>query len=208
MKTIRIAVLISGSGTTLQNLIERVSAGRLSCEIVLVISSKEGVAGLSKAEDAGIPSFVVEKKSFSDTEAFSAKIFEHCREHQVDLVCMGGFLQLVRIPDDFTNRVMNVHPTLIPSFCGQGFHGGRAHKAVLEKGVKVSGCTVHFADNIYDHGPIIVQRAVPVLEDDDVQSLAARVFEQECEAYPEAIQLFAEDRLIVEEHRVRILPPS
>src|SRR5262249_13978637 len=122
------------------------------------------------------------------------------------LVCMAGFLQLVQIPDDFAGRVMNIHPALIPAFCGKGFHGRHVHEAVLASGVRGSGCTVHFADNEYDHGPIILQRVVPVLDDDTPEGLAARVFEEECEAYPEAIRLFAEDRLRVEGRRVRVLP--
>jgi folate-dependent phosphoribosylglycinamide formyltransferase PurN len=110
----------------------------------------------------------------------------------------------VRIPDDFRHRVLNIHPALIPAFCGKGFYGHRVHEAVLEYGAKVSGCTVHFADTQYDHGPIVLQRAVPVLDDDTPDTLAARIFEQECEAYPEAIRLFAEGRLKIEGRKVRI----
>ena len=121
---------------------------------------------------------------------------------------MGGFLKRVTIPDDFANRVTNIHPGLIPAFCGQGFYGHRVHEAVLEYGAKLSGCTVHFADNQYDHGPIILQRAVPVLDDDTPDALAARVFEAECEAYPEALRLIAAGRVKVEGRRVRILPAS
>ena len=118
---------------------------------------------------------------------------------------MAGFLQLVLIPEDFRNRVFNIHPALIPAFCGKGYYGHRVHEAVLASGAKVSGCTVHFADNEYDHGPIIVQRTVPVLDDDTAETLAQRVFVEECEAYPEAIRLFAEGRLRIEGKRVRIL---
>ncbi len=122
------------------------------------------------------------------------------------LVVMGGFLKRVTIPEDFTNRVTNIHPALIPAFCGRGYYGHRVHEAVLEYGAKLSGCTVHFADNQYDHGPVILQKAVPVLDDDTPESLAARVFEAECEAYPEALQLIADGRVRVEGRRVRILP--
>ena len=118
---------------------------------------------------------------------------------------LGGFLQLVQVPDDFLGRVMNIHPSLIPAFCGKGFYGEYVHEAVLAMGVKVTGCTVHFADNEYDHGPIILQRAVPVLDTDTAEILAARVFQQECEAYPEAIRLFAEGKLRIEGRRVKIL---
>ena len=119
---------------------------------------------------------------------------------------MGGFLWRITIPDDFANRVTNIHPGLVPAFCGKGYYGHRVHEAVLEYGAKLSGCTVHFADNQYDHGPVILQKAVPVLDDDTPDTLAARVFEAECEAYPEALQLIADGRVRVEDRRVRILP--
>ncbi len=138
-------------------------------------------------------------------EAFSERIFSPLREAQVDLVVLSGFLSLIRIPDDFVNRVMNIHNALIPAFCGKGLYGIKVHRAVLARGVKISGCTVHFADNVYDHGPIILQKAVPVLEDDTPEVLAARVFEAECDAYPEAIKLFADARLEVVDSRVRVL---
>jgi folate-dependent phosphoribosylglycinamide formyltransferase PurN len=118
---------------------------------------------------------------------------------------MAGFLQIITVPDDFANRVMNIHPALIPAFCGKGYYGHHVHEAALEYGAKISGCTVHFADNHYDHGPIILQRAVPVRDDDTPDSLAARIFEQECAAYPEAIRLFGEGRLRVDGRRVRIV---
>src|SRR5207249_9123441 len=150
----------------------------------------------------------VERKNCVSREEFSARIFGYCRDAGTDLVCMAGFLQLVQIPEDYLGRVMNIHPALIPAFCGKGFHGRHVHEAVIESGVKVTGCTVHFADNVYDNGPIILQRTVPVLDDDTPDMLAARVFEQECAAYPEAIRLFGEDRLKIEGRRVRILPEA
>ncbi|MCS7166061.1 MAG: phosphoribosylglycinamide formyltransferase [Gemmatales bacterium] len=205
-KPLRLAVLISGTGNTLQNLIEHIRARKLPGEIVLVISSKADVAGVEKARRAGLPTEIIPRSSAESVETFSQAIFHRCREVQADLVCMAGFLHLLRIPDDFQNRVMNIHPALLPAFGGKGYYGLRVHQAVLEYGCKVSGCTVHFADNEYDHGPIIVQRVVPVLDDDTPESLAARVFEEECEAYPEAIRLYAEGRLRVEGRRVRILP--
>jgi folate-dependent phosphoribosylglycinamide formyltransferase PurN len=124
----------------------------------------------------------------------------------VDLIAMAGFMCLFRMPDKFIGRAMNIHPALIPAFCGKGMYGRLVHEKVIESGCKITGCTVHFADNEYDHGPIILQKRVPVLDDDTPDSLADRVFQQECEAYPEAIQLFAEDRLRIEGRRVRILP--
>src|SRR5262249_30692129 len=136
--------------------------------------------------------------SFSDT------IFEHCRALSADLVTLAGFLKLLKIPADFAGRVMNIHPALLPAFCGQGMYGHRVHEAVLESGARASGCTVHFVDDQYDHGPVILQRVVPVLDDDTPETLAGRVFEQECEAYPEAIRLFAADLMKIEGNRVQI----
>jgi len=197
----RLAVLLSGSGTTLQNLLDR------GFDVAAVVSSKPGVRGLDRARAAGVPLVeTVERKACPSREAFGERIFGVCRQAKADLVVMAGFLQLVPIPDDFAHRVMNIHPALIPAFCGQGMHGRHVHEAVLASGVKLTGCTVHFADNEYDHGPIILQRAVPVEDDDTPDALAARVFAAECEAYPEAIRLFAAGRLGVEGRRVRILP--
>src|SRR5262249_35150288 len=150
---------------------------------VLVVSSRSDAYGIQRAETAGLPTVVVERKAYASPEAFSARIFDHCREVKAELVCLAGFLQLIRVPEDFQNRVMNIHPALIPAFCGKGYYGHHVHEAALAHGVKVSGCTIHFADNQYDHGTIILQRAVPVLEGDTPDTLAARVFSQECEAY-------------------------
>ncbi len=205
MAPIRLAVLLSGSGTTLQNLLGRIVGGRLRAEVALVVSNRYDAFGLERARRAGVPTAVVERSDCASRDEFGRRIFDHCRAAKVDLVCLGGFLQLLPVPDNFAGRVMNIHPSLIPAFCGKGFYGHRVHEAALEAGVKVSGCTVHFADNVYDHGPIILQRVVPVLDDDTADALAARVFEQECEAYPEAIRLFAEGRLRVEGRRVRIV---
>jgi phosphoribosylglycinamide formyltransferase 1 len=199
---LRLGVLISGGGTTLQNLLERSADGRLPARVVLVVSSRPDAFGLQRAATAGVPSAVVERKSCASRDEFSRRIFGLCREAGVDLVCMAGFLQLLPIPDDFAGRVMNIHPALIPAFCGKGFYGHHVHEAALAYGVKVSGCTVHFADNQYDHGPIILQRPVPVLDDDTPATLADRVFAEECEAYPQAIRLFAEGRLRVVGRRV------
>jgi phosphoribosylglycinamide formyltransferase-1 len=200
----RLAVLLSAGGTTLQNLLDRIADGRLPAQVVQVVSSRDDAYGLVRAQHAGIPTAVVERKECASREEFSQQIFELCRGAQADLVCMAGFLQLLLVPDDFLGRVLNIHPSLIPAFCGKGFYGHHVHEAVLAYGVKVTGCTVHFADNQYDHGPIILQRTVPVLDDDKPETLAARVYEQECEAYPEAIRLFAEKRLHIEGRRVRI----
>jgi formyltetrahydrofolate-dependent phosphoribosylglycinamide formyltransferase len=202
-RPIRLAVLLSGSGTTLQNLLDRIADGRLRAHVTGVVSSKADAFGLVRARQANLPTLLVERRGCADRADFSRRIFDFCRAHHADLVCMAGFLQLVEIPPDFSNRVLNIHPALIPAFSGKGFHGPAVHRAALEAGVKVSGCTVHFADNEYDHGPIVSQRVVPVLDDDTPETLAARVFAQECEAYPEAIGWFAEGRLVVVGRRVR-----
>ena len=205
-KPLRIVVLISGGGTTLRNLTRRMDAGRLHVEIPLVISSSPDARGTRFAGDAGIPSEVIQRKAFASQDDFSRAIFDRCRQVEADLVVMGGFLKRITIPEDFENRVINIHPALIPSFCGDAMYGHRVHEAVLDYGVKLTGCTVHFADNQYDHGPVILQKAVPVLDDDTPESLAARVFDAECAAYPEALQLIADGRVTVEGRRVRIAP--
>jgi phosphoribosylglycinamide formyltransferase-1 len=201
---LRVAVLLSGSGTTLQNLLDRIADGRLRAEIVLVVSNKDNAFGLERARRAGIATAIVQRQEAGSLEVFSQRIFTACRAARAELVCLGGFLQLIHVPDDFAGRVLNIHPALIPAFCGKGYYGRHVHEAALAYGVKITGCTVHFADNQYDHGPIVLQRAVPVLDDDTAESLAARVFEQECEAYPQAIQLFANGRLRLEGRLVRI----
>jgi phosphoribosylglycinamide formyltransferase-1 len=198
----RLGVFLSGGGTTLQNLIDRIADGRLEAEIAVVLSNRADAYGLKRAEAANIPTLVIPPGASLERSVFA---FSACKARGVDLVTFAGFLQMLPIPPDFEGRVMNIHPSLIPSFCGKGYYGHHVHEAALERGVKVSGCTVHFTDNIYDHGPIILQRTVPVLDDDTPDSLAARVFEAECEAYPEAITLYREGRLRIEGRRVRIL---
>jgi len=204
----RIAVLISGGGTTLRNLIEKIRNGSLPVEIAAVVSSNPTARGLQFAAEARIPSAVVERKAFDSQDDFSRAVFDCCRNARAELVVMAGFLKRLTIPEDFNLRVVNIHPALIPAFCGEGFYGRRVHEAVLEYGAKLSGCTVHFADNQYDHGPVILQKAVPVLDDDSPDTLAARVFEAECEAYPEALRLLAAGRVTLEGRRVRIQPDS
>jgi formyltetrahydrofolate-dependent phosphoribosylglycinamide formyltransferase len=202
---IRLAVLLSGNGTTLQNLLDRSAAGWQAGKVVLVVANRADSSGLKRAEQAGVSTALVERKTCGSREKFSERIFTHCRQAHADLVCMAGFLQLLTIPEDFQGRVLNIHPALIPAFCGKGFYGHHVHEAVLASGVKWTGCTVHFADNQYDHGPIVLQCIVPVLDTDTPETLAARVFERECEAYPHAIELYAEGRLRIEGRRVRIV---
>ena len=204
-KPINLAVLISGSGRSLQNLIDRIAAGKLDAKVSVVISSRVNAYGLERAKNHGIPAVVISSREHKTLNALSDAITAELKKYPVDLLIMAGFMCLFRIPDALIGRAMNIHPALIPAFCGKGYYGHHVHEAVLEYGVKVTGCTVHFADNEYDHGPVILQRTAPVLDDDTPDTLAARVFEQELEAYPEAIRLFAEGRLKIEGRRVRIL---
>lgn len=202
----QLAVLVSGSGTTLQNLIDQIGAGRLNAQIPLVIGSRPKLVGLQRAAKAGLPSRVVDRRAFRDCAEFSSRVFDLCTEAKADLICLAGWLCLLDLPKEFQWRVMNIHPALLPSFGGRGMYGRKVHEAVLSHGCKISGCTVHFVDNTYDTGPIIIQRACPVLEDDVPESLAHRVFEEEKIAYPDAIRLFQQGRLKIEGRRVRVLP--
>lgn len=193
----RLVVLISGSGTTLQNLLDVTAAGDLAAAVVGVVASRADAGGVGRAGRAGVPVSVVAKG-----DDLSDRVFAAVRGYAPDLVLLAGWLHLVRIPADFAGRVLNIHPSLLPAFGGRGMYGRRVHEAVLEAGVKLTGCTVHFADDAYDTGPIIVQRAVEVADDDTPETLAARVFAAECEAYPEAVRRWATGRLRVVGRRV------
>jgi formyltetrahydrofolate-dependent phosphoribosylglycinamide formyltransferase len=196
----KVAVLISGSGTTLQNLIDR--KADLGIELPLVISSRPGVGGLDRAGKAKIQSAVIERRNFDTHADFSRAVFDRLDAARPDLVCLGGWLSLLEIPKTYAGRVMNIHPSLLPSFGGRGMFGRHVHQAVIDRGCKVSGCTVHFVDDGYDSGPIILQRTCPVLDGDTAATLAARVFEQEKIAYPEAIGLFKRGKLRIEGRNV------
>lgn len=186
------------------NFLKEIKEGKLSAEIPLVVSSRSDCSGVARMREAGLRCEILRPKDFPSVEAYSEGAFALCREVEADLVTLAGFLSLIHVPGDFLNRVMNIHPALIPAFCGKGYYGHHVHEAVVRRGVKVSGCTVHFSDNEYDHGPIILQRTVPVLAEDTADEVAARVFAEECTAYPEAIRLYAEGRLSIEGRRVRI----
>ena len=205
IKKINLGVLISGSGNTLQNLIDQIEQGKLIATIQVAISSKPDVVGLGRARKHGIPTAVVPYSNYKNVDAFSQAITAELDKYPIDLITLAGFVHFYKIPEKYKGKVMNIHPGLIPAFCGHNYYGKKVHDAVINYGAKVSGCTVHFADNVYDNGPIIIQRTVPVLEDDTPRSLAARVFKEECEAYPEAIRLFAAGRLKIDGRKVRIL---
>ncbi len=199
---LKLVVLISGGGRTMVNLQERILAGRLPARIERVVSSRGDARGVELAKQLGLPVVVVERASHDDA-AFQRLLTEAVRSRPADLICMAGFLSLWRIPADLIGRVINIHPALLPDFGGKGMYGHHVHEAVLAAGRAESGCTVHFCDNEYDHGQIILQRKVAIPPGCSASELATRVFEEELEAYPEAIRLIAEGRI-----RWRDTPPA
>ena len=209
-KLVRLGVLVSGGGRTLENILKHIRTGTLKglAEVAVVIASRPGIRGIEIAKAAGVPAHIIRRNPGApgSVQAYSDAMVARLDERNVDLVCMAGFLSYWVIPERYLGRVMNIHPALLPAFGGEGMYGHRVHEAVLAHGCKVSGCTVHFVNNTYDDGPIVLQRAVPVRAEDTPDNLAARVFEQECIAYPEAIRLFAEGRLRIEGRIVHVLP--
>jgi phosphoribosylglycinamide formyltransferase 1 len=189
-KRLKLGVMVSGGGTTMQNLAEVIARGELDAEIVVCIASSPKCFGCERAKRLGVPLEVITRKESGTIADFSRRIVETLEKHGAELAVMAGFLALWEIPKMWEGRVMNIHPALLPKFGGKGMHGEHVHAAVLAAGEKESGCTVHFADNQYDHGAIIVQRKVPVMAGDTAESLAARVFAEECVAYPEAIRRY------------------
>lgn len=207
-KAVNLAVLLSGGGRSLENILEHIREGKLAARVVVVISSREDAYGLERAKRAGIATHCVPHKLYQgdDPGKFSREINKILSRYPVDLLVMAGFMHLFKADEKYKGRVMNIHPALIPSFCGKGCYGPHVHRSVLDYGVKISGCTVHFADEVYDRGPIILQAAVPVEDNDTPDTLAARVFAEECKLYPRAIQLFAEGRLEIRGRKVYIKP--
>ncbi len=189
---VRLGVLLSGSGRTLQNLIDRIEDRSLPARITVVVSSHPDVKGLDRARAAKIPTAVVDYRKVPGDKAFSAAVTAELEKVPVDLVIMAGFIRRYLFPSKFEGRVLNIHPALLPDFGGKGMYGHRVHEAVLRSGARESGCTVHLADLHYDKGPILLQKRVPVLPGDTPEALAERVFRAECEAYPEAIRRMAE----------------
>jgi len=200
---LRVGVLLSGEGTTLEALCERIDEGAVPAEVGLVLASKSEAGGLARARRRGIPAVAVPRKAHPDVRAFNDVLHAELARHEIGFVALLGFLSPFELRGRFAGRALNTHPALIPAFCGQGFYGRRVHEAVVASGVKVSGATVHFVDDEYDHGPIILQEAVPVLDDDTPDTLATRVQAVERRLVPEAIRLFAEGRLVIEGRRVR-----
>jgi phosphoribosylglycinamide formyltransferase-1 len=202
----RIAVLLSGSGTSLENLLERIDEGTVPGEVCVVVASKANAFGLERARRRGIPAIAVPRKEYPDVSRFNDALHAALAPHAPELVLLLGFLSPFETRGRYDGRTLNVHPALIPAFCGKGFYGHRVHEAVLTAGVKITGATVHFVDAEYDHGPIVLQEAVAVLDGDTPETLAARVQEAERRLVPEAVRLFAEGRLQVRGRRVAIAP--
>lgn len=204
----RIGVLASGGGSNMQAVQDAIAAGTIHGRIVRVISDVPEAGALARARQAGIDTAVIVPGAFPTREAFTQALVDSFRQAEVELVLMAGFMRIVTqaLFTAFPMRVMNIHPALIPSFCGRGFYGHHVHEAVLRYGAKISGCTVHFVEEAVDAGPIIVQRAVPVLEDDTPDTLAARILIEEHRAYPEAVRLYCAGRLRVDGRLVHVLP--
>ena len=200
---LRIAVLLSGSGTSLENLFEHIDAG-LPAEVVCVVSSKKSAFGLERAERRGVPAIAVPRREYADGAAFNDALHEALAPYAPDLVCLLGFLSIFELRGRYEGKCLNVHPALVPAFSGKGFYGHHVHEAVLEKGVKLSGATVHYASEEYDEGPILLQGTVEVRDDDTPDTLAARVQAKERELVPQAIRLIAEGRVTIEDGRTRI----
>ena len=205
---VRVAVLVSGGGTNLQAIIDAQLRGELGGgEIAVVISTKEGAYALERAAKAGIPGYVIPRKAYESNQAMTIALVEKLKELDIQLVVLAGCMVIFshELVDNYPNAIMNVHPALIPSFCGKGFYGLHVHEAALNYGVKLSGATVHFVSEECDGGPIIAQKAVPVLEGDTPETLQKRIMEEaEWKLLPEAISLFCQGRITVEGRNVRI----
>jgi len=203
----RIAVLVSGGGTNLQALIDAQARGELGGEIAAVISSKAGAYALERAAKAGIPGYVLPRKEFESNQAMTIALVDMLKDMNIDLIVLAGCMIIFtqELVDAYPNAIMNVHPALIPSFCGEGFYGLHVHEKALEYGVKLSGATVHFVSAECDGGPIIAQKAVAVRPDDTPETLQRRIMEEaEWKLLPEAVRLFCEDKLAVEGRTVII----
>lgn len=203
----RCVALISGGGRTVLNLLDRQAKGDLNIEIPLAIANRD-CSGIEKLKARDVPVEQIPRKGLPSAAAHSELIFQRIRDSRADAVLLAGYLARLVIPTDYEMRVINIHPALIPAFSGHGMYGEHVHAAVIERGCKVSGCTVHLCDNEYDHGPILVQHTVPVLESDTPDSLAARVFEAECEAFPEALRLLMSGPVLVENQRAVVTAQS
>jgi phosphoribosylglycinamide formyltransferase-1 len=207
---IRIAVLVSGQGrgSNMQAIIDACKSGKINGDVVLVVGTKDDAPAMQRARSQNVTTMTISPKAFANDSDYDKAVLAALTEHKIDLVCLAGYMRLLgpRVIDAFRNRIMNVHPALIPMFFGKGMYGRHVHEAAINRGVKVSGVTVHFVDEDYDTGPIVLQTVVPVEEDDTPDSLAARVLESEHETYTTAVALFAQGRLRVVDRKVKVLP--
>ncbi len=192
---LNVAVLISGGGTNLQSLIDSAGDPDYPARIAVVVSSSKKAYGLTRAENAGIPGLVIRKKDFDSREEYTTRLLDVLKEHNTDVICLAGYLKLIppEVVKAYRDRILNIHPALLPKFGGKGMYGLRVHQAVLEAGEKVSGPTVHIVDEIYDNGEILAQREVPVIPGEDPESLQKRVLEQEHRVYPEVLGRICEE---------------
>lgn len=204
---LRLGVLIGGGGRTLLNLADRIDARELPARLAAVLASREDLPGVRRARARGLRVEIANPAAFETETAFHDAVSNTLREAGADLVCLAGYLRWLRVDPWMVNRVLNIHPALLPDFGGAGMYGLRVHRAVLESGVRRSGCTVHFVNDEYDRGPILLQKSCPVRPDDTPETLAARVFALEREAYPEAIGLIASGRVRLDESGARIVGP-
>lgn len=204
---LKFAVMASGGGTDFQSLIDAVRDGRINAEICCLVASKPDIYAIERAKKAGIPVEVVRKKAFGSMDEFDEAILGRLRRYEADFAVLAGYLSIIgsKTIEAYRNKIINIHPALIPSFCGMGMYGSRVHEAVIEYGVKFSGATVHFVNEEADAGPIILQETVPVLENDTPEELAARVLKTEHKILPEAVGLMADGKLKVEGRIVKIL---
>lgn len=205
---LKIGVLVSGGGTNLQAIMDSIIKDNINAEIVSVVSNNPNAYALERARNNNINALCIKKKDYENTDAYEQALIDHFNSFNVELIVLAGFMVILsnKFVKAFENRIMNIHPALIPSFCGDGFYGLHVHEAALKKGVKITGATVHFVSPITDGGPIILQKAVEVMEDDTPETLQKRVMEQaEWVIYPQAIKLYADKKLVIENDKVRIL---
>lgn len=207
MRKLRLGVLVSGGGSNLQSIIDNIKLGKLDAEIAVVISSNEKAYALTRAKENNILNFTISQKDYPNERIYEKELIKILKKYNIDLVVLAGFLKVLSpyFVKTFKNKIMNIHPSLIPAFCGDGYYGRKVHKAVIDYGVKVTGVTVHFVDEGTDTGPIILQKAIEVKDDDTPDSLAARVLEEEHKLYPKAIKLYAEGKLLIDGRRVLIM---
>ena len=201
----KIAVLASGGGSNLQSIIDNIENGFLNCTIEMIIGSKEGIYALERGKENGIETFVVSRKDYGNKT--SDKILELAKERNIDLIVLAGYLSILEgnILKEYKNKIINIHPSLIPSFCGEKMYGLNVHKAAIKKGVKVSGCTVHFVNDEVDGGEIIIQKAVPVYFEDTAEVLQKRILKEEHKILPLAIKYISEGKIEIKSGRVNIL---